>query len=200
MRRLVFGCGYLGSRVAQRWADAGDTVWVTTRDESRAKTLSSAGYRTIVCDVTKPDTLAALPQVDTLLFAIGYDRTSEPSIEEVYVDGLQNVIDRALVSDRFIYISSTGVYGNNDGELVEESATCDPVRPGGIACLAAEQRLQSSPLHPVTVVLRLAGIYGPERIPNLKALRSGKPIVAPEGSFLNLIHVDDAGNGGGGSC
>jgi nucleoside-diphosphate-sugar epimerase len=78
------------------------------------------------------------------------------------------------------------------GDWVDEDSKCVPERAGGRACLAAEERLLAHPLAGVSIILRLAGIYGPGRLPNLQALQAGEPIAAPEHGFLNLIHVDDA--------
>ena len=192
MRRMVIGCGYLGKRVAAHWSSQGDEVWVTTRSAIRAQELSDAGYRPIVCDVTDPSSLKQLPDVDTLLFAVGFDRDSGQTIEEVYVEGLGHLLAAEPRAKRFLYISSTGVYGQAQGELVDESSVCEPTRPGGRACLAAERLLQESAVARSAIVLRLAGIYGPGRVPNLQALQSGREIVAAAESHLNLIHVDDA--------
>jgi nucleoside-diphosphate-sugar epimerase len=67
----------------------------------------------------------------------------------------------------------------------------DPQREGGTASLAAEQVLAAHPLGRRSVILRLAGIYGPGRVPFIEDLRSERPIVAPDAGYLNLIHVDD---------
>ncbi len=192
MRRLVIGCGYLGKRVAIAWQERGDEVLVTTRSESRASGLAGQGFRSLVADITKPTTLNNLPDVDTVLFSVGFDRSSGLSIREVYVDGLNHTLKALMQVGRLIYISTTGVYGQANGESVDETSACEPTRPGGQACLSAEAILRDSHFWEQTVILRLAGIYGPERIPNLKGVESGTPIVAPEHSYLNLIHVDDA--------
>ena len=131
-----------------------------------------------------------------MLFAVGYDRSaaaSTQSIEEVYAGGMRNVL-AALPLDigRFIYISTTGVYGPASGEWVDETTPPDPRRDGGRASLAAEQVLAAHPLGARSVILRLAGIYGPDRVPFIKELRAGQPIPAPASGYLNLIHVDDA--------
>jgi nucleoside-diphosphate-sugar epimerase len=91
-----------------------------------------------------------------------------------------------------IYISSVGVYGPSDGDWVDESTPCEPHREGGKASLAAEQVLAGHALGRRGLILRLAGIYGPGRIPLAEKIRKGEPLpVSPEG-YLNLIHVDDA--------
>jgi nucleoside-diphosphate-sugar epimerase len=126
------------------------------------------------------------------LFAVGYDRGSSFSIGEVYVQGLRNTLMALpLTGVRFIYISSTGVYGQSHGDWVDETSDCHPAREGGRACLQAEQLLQQHPLGAASVILRMAGIYGPGRIPRRERLQAGLPIAAPADGFLNLIHVDD---------
>lgn len=191
--RLIFGCGYLGLRVAHRWAAAGDRVFAATRSESNGKRFAELGLQPLITDVTRPESLADLPAADTLLYAVGYDRTVEPSIHEVYATGLQNVLAALPESvDRAIYISTTGVYGDAGGDWIDESIPPAPVRDGGRASLAAERVLAASPWGDRSAALRMAGLYGPDRIPYLKQLRAGEPIAAPSAGWLNLIHIDDA--------
>jgi nucleoside-diphosphate-sugar epimerase len=193
MPKLIFGCGYLGSRVARRWLDAGEEVAIVTRSRERAAELSAAGYQAIVADVLRPATLADLPSADTVLFAVGYDRASGAAIHDVYVGGLHAVLGALPTSTgKFLYISSTGVYGSAGGHWVDEETPCDPQRPGGRACLEAEQLLAAHALGKRAIVLRMAGIYGPGRLPNAADIRAERPIAAPEHGALNLIHVDDA--------
>lgn len=198
--KLIFGCGYLGSRVARRRRESGEPVTIVTRSEAKAESLRAEGFAAIVADVNDAATLRSLPAAETVLFAVGYDRKSAAtrSIHDVYAGGLSNVLD-ALRSSPLaprpsplvLYISSTGVYGDAEGDWVDESTECRPLREGGRACLAAEQVLANHPLGARSVVLRPAGIYGPDRIPRADALRRGDPIDAPADGFLNLIHVDD---------
>jgi nucleoside-diphosphate-sugar epimerase len=193
MTKLIFGCGYLGERVAQRWHEAGREVAVVTRGEERAREFRRQGYQAIVADVTQPDTLTALPAAETVLFAVGCDRSAGQSLETVYAGRMRNVL-AALPSatGRFIYISTTGVYGDAGGNWIDEDTPTNPQREGGRASLAAEQALAKHPLGRNAVVLRLAGIYGPGRIPFRSLLRAGEPIPAPSNGQLNLIHVADA--------
>ena len=190
---LIVGCGYLGRRVAALWQDAGVDVYAVTRSEPRAAEFQASGLHPIVADVTQPDTLDKLPSVDTVLFAVGYDRRSDQQIETVYGDGVRHVIDSLPTNAvRFIYISSTGVYGPANGAWVNEDTTPNPLRAGGKASWQAEQRLSESPLAARSAILRLAGVYGPGRIPMIGQLQAGEPIAAPDKGWLNLIHVDDA--------
>jgi nucleoside-diphosphate-sugar epimerase len=196
MTRLIFGCGYLGSRVAKLWRQRGDQVTAVTRSADKAAAWAGDGWQSLVADIHRPDSLAGiarLPPIDTVLFAVGFDRAGSQSIRQVYVDGLANVLAALPAAvGRVIYISSTGVYGQVAGEVVDETSPCQPSREGGEACLAAEQILRESNFADRAIVLRLAGIYGPGRIPRAAELRAGTPIAAPSQGFLNLIHVDDA--------
>ncbi len=212
--KLLFGYGYLGSRVARAWRDAGEAVTVVTRSPAKAETLRRDGYSTIVADVADAATLGELPPASTVLYAVGYDRKSPSarSIEAVYAGGVKNVADAVqfgirneefgaptapnselpvLNSPLFVYISSTGVYGDAEGDWVDETTPPRPTREGGLACLAAERVLAEHPLGARSIVLRPAGIYGPDRIPRADALRRSEPIDAPPDGWLNLIHVDD---------
>ena len=179
--------------MGRRWLDAGKRVYIVTRSHERAGRFAAQGYSPIVADVLRPQSLADLPAADTVLYAIGHGRGTSPTVREIFVDGLRSVLG-ALPSatGKFIYISSTGVYAQSQGEWVDELSPCEPQRQGGRACLAAEQLLAAHALGNRAIVLRLAGLYGPERIPNAELIRGGKPIAAPERGYLNLIHVDDA--------
>jgi len=191
--RLIFGCGYLGMRVARRWRDAGDRVVAVTRTEENAESFRREGFEPLLADVTRPETLADLPEADTLLYAVGYDRSAEPTIHEVYAGGIRRVLAAASEAiHRVVYISTTGVYGDAGGDWVDEQTEPSPSRDGGKASLAAEAALGEGPWADRGVALRLAGIYGPNRVPYLDKLRAGEPIAAPSVGWLNLIHVDDA--------
>ena len=183
MRKLIVGCGYLGRRVAQRWLAEGHQVSAVTRSPRRVEELRRAGILPVLADVTRPETLAALPEAQRVLYAVGYDPAAGLSRFDVYVRGLENFLGCAPAGiERLVYISSTGVYGQADGSWLDESSPCRPQREAGRAFLAAEQRLADHPLAARTVVLRMAGLYGPGRVSRRSSAAEG---------FLNLIHVDD---------
>lgn len=195
MAKLIFGCGYLGQRVLGLWQAQGEKVHAATRSPERAAAWSQQEISPLLADITRPLEIAAPSDIETVLFAVGFDPHAGPSIREVYVDGLARVLAWLPPTvQRFIYISSTGVYGSFQGEWIDEDAPCEPQREGGKACLAAEKLLAESALADRSVVLRLAGIYGPGRIPRAKDLLEGKPIDAASNGYLNLIHVADAAN------
>lgn len=192
-RRLIFGCGYLGLRVARLWRHAGDEVVAVTRSADRAATLEREGLDPVIADVTQPESLRALPDCETVLHAVGYDRSAAPSKRQVYVDGLQSVLRQIEGRcGRLIHISSTSVYGQQNGEVVNEDSPCEPTEDSGRICLDAERLVWNSTL-PSAVILRLSGIYGPDRLlSRMDALRTGQPLAGRAEAWLNLIHVEDA--------
>lgn len=172
---------------------AGEAVYAVTRTPERATELAASGIQPIVGDVAGESQLDLPADVRTVLFAVGFDRFSGRSIHDTYVGGVARAIGAMPGSlEHFIYISSTGVYGQVSGSEVDETSHCQPTREGGKACLAAEDTLRGSRLASRSIVLRLAGIYGPGRIPRSADLLAGKPIDAPATGWLNLIHVEDA--------
>lgn len=198
MQCLIAGCGYLGQRVAQRWLQKSYTVSALTRSAESAEKLQTLGIVPVLGDVTQPETLTQLPDVDVMLYAVGFDRRASHTRHEVYVKGLDNVLNAmAGRVKRIVYISSSSVYGITDGAWIDEETSCQPNTPGGEACWAAENVLAShvnknleSTSH---VILRLSGIYGPGRLLRRKEeLEQQLPISGRADAFLNLIHVDDA--------
>ena len=187
-RRLVVGCGPLGMRVARRWLASGDQVWGTTR--GRAAELEAVGIIPIIADVGS-HTLPQLPEVDTVFWAVGFQPTSGLSPHDLHVRGLERLLAAMSPPGRVVLSSSTGVWGDGDGEIVSEATPARPGRPSAAALLEAESLLRQHPAGP-GVALRFAGLYGPERLPRLDDLRAGREIAADPESWLNLIHLDDA--------
>lgn len=198
MRKLIIGCGYLGQRVAARWSSAGDEVVTLTRSPARAEEFQSRGWRAVVGDVMEPSSLQNLPEVETVLYAVGFDRSSGLSQREVYVTGLKNVLKALAHRVRhWIYVSSTSVYGQHSGEWIDETSPAEPLRENGQICLEAESLVErhfpGGENARRANILRLAGIYGPGRLlRRLADLKAGLAIQGDPEGWLNLIHVDDA--------
>ncbi len=193
--RLIIGCGYLGRRVAQRWVDAGDDVVALTRSARHADKFRENGIRPAVGDVLRPETLYHLPPAETVLYAVGYDPSGAASKRAVYIDGLRNVLAALPASvGQFLYVSSTSVYGQSNGERVDETSPCVPRTDGGRICLDAEQLVRSTLKDRTPMqILRLSGIYGPGRlIARIDGLRERRPLPRNPNGWLNLIHVADA--------
>ena len=130
--------------------------------------------------------------MDTVLYAIGFDRTSGASMRAVYVDGLANVLTQLPPPKRFIYISSSSVYGQTDGGWVDETSPTAPAEPSGQIVLEAEGQLAACGVaSSAAIILRFAGIYGPGRLLRRQTIEKGESIVGDADKWLNLIHVED---------
>ncbi len=186
---LIVGCGYLGRRVGRLLADSDETVFGTTRSPANFERLRAWGVQPIVADVLDAPSLKALPTVDRVFVAVGFDRRSGTSIGDVYVNGLRRLMD-ALLADHWAYASSTGVYGQANGEWVDETSPTVPATESGRACLLAERALLAAA--PSAVVLRYAGLYGPGRVIRRQAIERGEPLPGDPERTLNLVHIDDA--------
>ncbi|WP_439622672.1 SDR family oxidoreductase [Gemmata sp.] len=184
---LIVGCGYLGRRVAARWVAADRRVAALTRGNAAA--LAALGVEPVAGDVTDPASLRNLPAAATVLYAVGMDRSAGHSMRDVYVGGLANVLDALPACDRFVYVSSTGVYAQAGGELVDEASATEPLEESGRVVLAAERLLRER--RPDAVVLRFAGIYGPNRLLRKQPILNGDPLAGDADRWLNLVHVDD---------
>ncbi len=185
---LIFGCGYLGRRVAAAWRAQNYRVAALTR--RNVDTLHQLGIEALTGDILDRTSLRELPTASTVLYAVGMDRTSGHTMRDVYVHGLSHVLKTLPESEKFIYISSTSVYGQDDGGWVEETSPTQPLETAGQIVLEAEQLLRS--LRPEAIILRLAGIYGPQRLLRQQAILRGEPLAGDAEKWLNLIHVDDA--------
>jgi nucleoside-diphosphate-sugar epimerase len=183
---LILGCGYLGRVVARNWLAEGRSVGGLTR--SRPDILRALGIEPILGDVTHPTTLK-LPTADTVVYAIGLDRSAGKSMREVYLGGLSNVLDVVPAPRRFIYISSTSVYGQTEGEWVDEESPTEPAEENGRIVLECERLLRQR--IPEAIILRFAGIYGPGRLIKRAAVEKGEPLATDPDKLINLIHVED---------
>ncbi len=215
---LIAGCGYLGLRAARLWIAQGIPVSAITRSSQKARQLIAEGITPIEFDLSLPssnDSPITLPPADVILWSVGFDRSAGVSRDAIWIDGLKRLISGIAGSGiaasatqhsesaavrgprQFVYVSSTSVYGNAEGNVVDESTAPDPTTEGGRACWQAEQFLREQMSNQFSecevVVLRMAGIYGPNRLlRRIEDLQNRVPLSSPPNDWLNLIHVDDA--------
>ncbi|QDT96379.1 SDR family oxidoreductase [Gimesia aquarii] len=204
MTKLIIGCGYVGLPVAQKWLEQGHTVYALTRSEKRASEFKNLGLKPIEGDITQPESLKSLPSTDTVLYAVGFDRSANQTRHDIYVTGLNHVLSEIKNRTRkIIYLSSTSVYGQTMGEWVDETSPCEPERENGKICLEAERLFEKQRLiskredhnSASAVILRLAGIYGPGRLlARMEQIKAGEPLLGRPDAYLNLIHVTDIVN------
>ena len=190
---VIFGAGYVGAVVAQQALAQGFRVTALTRNAEKARTLSMGGAEVIIADLADNSWHERLPSgADLVLNCVSSGGGGPAAYRHSYVEGMKSVLAWAgqVTVGPLVYTSSTSVYPQGGGARIDESASIEATRLEGNPLIEAEDRLLASGLR--GFVLRLAGIYGPERHYLLDQLRSGSIEIAGLGDHrLNLIHRDD---------
>ena len=190
---LIVGCGYSGRVIARQLREKGVPVWGTTRGAAGTAAIAAAGATPVVFEAGSGDLdPAILAAIDVVIDTAGPPWSGGEDPTRAIVEAL-----RGAELNRFIYLSSTGVYGDKEGEWVDESTPCTPKSPQGIARLAVEDFLlaEAASGRLPALIARLPGIYGPGRS-LLHRLDSGRfRYVGPEGPFSNRVHVEDLARG-----
>ncbi|MDI1319779.1 MAG: NAD-dependent epimerase/dehydratase family protein [bacterium] len=198
-RLVIFGCGYIGSAVAQAALTAGARVEALTRNPEKAAALRALGLaKVVVADLAASDwhgQIAGGPDFVVNCVSAG---GGPDGYRQSYVAGMQSILawagGSAAPVGTLVYTSSTSVYPQGAGALVDESASADGGTPNGRIIRDSELLLQNAPVGAVrrSFILRLAGIYGPDRHHLLDQLRTDATTLGGSGAHrLNLAHRDD---------
>jgi nucleoside-diphosphate-sugar epimerase len=204
MKCLIVGCGYVGLPLGAELARQGHEVFGLRRSASAENELKAAGVHPLIADITQPGSLARLPRdFDWVANCVAFGGGSADDYRKIYLEGNHNLISWLAVSPpkKFLYTSSTSVYGQNDGSIVTEQSPAKPAADTAKVLVEAEKYLldaacgsrgRSPHLKFPAVILRVAGIYGPERGHWFRQFLRGEARIEGDGSrFLNMIHRDD---------
>lgn len=181
---LLAGCGDVGTALGLRLAEPGVRAVGVRR---RADALPGP-IEPVSLDLTDPGD-AVLPAADAVVVTLTADGRDAAAYERTYLGALRG-LRRALPSDtapRVVLVSSTGVLGGADGEVVTEATPPAPQRTTAHVLLAAEEL--AAELFPDLVIVRPAGIYGPGRTSLIERVRTGAPVTHRR--VTNRIHRDD---------
>jgi len=193
MRVAIVGCGYVGLELGRRLVGDGTVVFGVRRSRDGLAAVEEAGLEPVRADATDPASLAAVPDVDTVVFAASAGGRDPVAARRTYLEGQCNTIaafgQRPAAPDRYLYTSSTGVYGDRGGDWVDEDTPLTPATERQRILARAERiAIQGARTAGMAgTVARLAGLYGPGRY-RLASYLEGP--VAP--GYLNLCHRDDA--------
>ena len=192
MRVAILGCGYVGLELGRRLRTDHEVVGVR-RSESGCEAVEAAGLEAVRADVTDPEDLSRVPDADWVVFAASSGGRGAEAAREVYVEGqrtvLEQLVGRAEPPERYVYTSSTGVYGDHGGDWVDESTPLDPTTAKTEVLVQAERVAREGARERGIEgqVARFAGLYGPGRY-RLERYLEG-PVTA---GYLNMVHRDDA--------
>ncbi len=190
-RVLIAGCGYVGTALGRLLAESGDVVWGLRRSPASLP----PSIRPIEADLSVPATLRDLPRdLDFVFYAASPGGSDDLLYRSAYVDGLRNLLQALEAAgenpSRIFFVSSTAVYGQSQGEWVDETSETKPEGFAGNRLLEAEKTLMGGPF-PATVI-RLGGIYGPGRNRLIERVRSAQATYREDPpQFTNRIHRDD---------
>jgi nucleoside-diphosphate-sugar epimerase len=190
-RVLIAGCGDLGQRVASRLRARGDEVYALRRQPSAT---DDPAVHWLYADLIDASSLRKLPVgITQLVYSPTPDARDEAAYRRIFIDGLRHLLE-ALDQhslQRVLFVSSSAVYGEHGEAWVDEDTPPAPPGFNGSVLLEAEAWLASRRLR--SIVLRLAGLYGPGRTHVIDQLRAGTARVARRvPHWANRIHVEDA--------
>jgi nucleoside-diphosphate-sugar epimerase len=196
MRALIVGCGYVGVPLGAELVLLGHEVFGLRRTSSAENELKAAGIQPLIGDVTRPETLAKLPrEFDWVVNCVAAGGNAE-NYRQVYLQGTCNLIEWLAPNPpkKFVYTSSTSVYAQNDGSQVKESSPTEPLADTSKILVEAEKVLLAAVLERKfpALILRVAGIYGPDRGHWFKQFMQDTAHLEGDGvRCLNMIHRDD---------
>src|SRR5690349_14543503 len=167
MKCLIVGCGYVGLPLGGELVRLEHEVSGLRRSATAEAEFKATGVQPLTGDVTRPETLAGLPcAFDWVVNCVAAGGDAE-NYRQVYLQGTRHLIEWLAPHPpkKFVYTSSTSVYGQTDGSPVKESSPAEPLADTAKllreteSVLLAAARAKQFP----AVILRVAGIYGPDR-------------------------------------
>ncbi len=190
---LIAGCGFLGLEIARQFRHRGWRVFGLTRTAGSAREAANAtGIEPLVADLTDPGALRSAakssPHFHAVVHCAGTGGGSVDDYRRVYAEGSRHLAE-VLAPDTLFFTSSTSVYRQIDGTVVDETSLA------GVGTAKAEilAQAEQTVLGHGGLVARLAGIYGPGRSALLRKFLHQQAILEDGGGkWINQIHRDDA--------
>ncbi len=197
MRVLIIGCGYVGLPLGAELVKQGHEVFGVRRSAAGAAELTAAGIHPVTADITRPADLALLPgPFDWVVNTVSSTKGGEEEYRQVYLQGTRNLLAAFPPGSlrKFVYTSSTSVYGQTDGSVVKETSATEPASATSRVLVETENLLleaAQSAQFP-SVILRVSGIYGMGRGHLFQQYLRDEARIAGKGErILNMIHRDD---------
>lgn len=187
---LIVGCGAIGYELALKLARSGHEV---TGLKRILPDVPSGAIKFFRADITSREDLIPLDtDFDHIFFIVSAGRRDEKCYRDIYQTGINNLIDKlsqAGSKAAWVFVSSTSVYGQNQGEWIDENSPASPDSVTSQIILDAEQALTT--LSAANVIVRFSGIYGPGREYLIKMAKQSPLIQKFPPYYTNRIHQDD---------
>lgn len=186
-RLLILGCGDVGMRLLPLLRER-FRVFAVTSDPARRAELRAAGAVPVLADLDRPGTLKRLAGLATRVVHL-----APPPSEGQHDKRTRNLCAILPEGVRMVYVSTTGVYGDCAGALIDETRPVAPHNARARRRVDAEGVLRAWARRTgsTVAILRVPGIYARDRLP-LKRLEQGTPaLLAGDDVFTNHIHADD---------
>lgn len=181
---LSFGHGYSARALSRILLPQDWRIIGTTRDEDKAVRMMNEGIEPRIWPGA--NMIPALNAASHILISAGPDDAGDPVLAQLETE----IAARAGQLEWVGYLSTTGVYGDHNGDWVDEETPLTPATKRGIARVEAEAAWQSIPNLPLHI-FRLAGIYGPGRGPFAKVRNGTARRVIKQGQVFSRTHVAD---------
>jgi nucleoside-diphosphate-sugar epimerase len=181
-RVLIAGCGYVGEAAADRFHEAGWEVEGWTASGDSAAKLSSRPYPVRAVDVTKGEPSG---NFDLVIHCVSSRGGDETQYRRLYFEGAKNLL-RAFPTAAPLFTSSTSVYAQTDGRVVDENSLADPHHEKGQILRETEDLVLAAG----GIVARLGGMHGPGRSFFLTRFLEGAIPDQPD-RLINQVHRDD---------
>ena len=191
---VVFGAGYVGGELARQGLTRGMRVTALTRNPEKAEQMREKGIQVVEADLASHDWHHQITgDVDFVLNSVSSGGGGVEGYQHSYVEGMRSVVTWAKSREinTFVYTGSTSVYPQDYGAEVTESADTGTENERTARLLHAEKIARESGDFTRWFILRLSGIYGPNRHHVLNQIRAGGPLAGRSDHRLNLIHRDD---------
>ncbi|MGE9291374.1 MAG: NAD-dependent epimerase/dehydratase family protein [Puniceicoccales bacterium] len=194
--RVILGCGYVGSAIARKWLAEGKEVWGVSRNAETLALIEEAGFHPVVAEVDGVEWHTQVPdRPEVVLNCVSAASIGVEGYRKSYLEGNRSLLRwaRNAQPEKILYTGSTAVYPFTDGrEVWEDDAGGDLSESGEIVLESERMLLEDEEFGARSTVLRLAGIYGPERSHLLEQVKKGNGVLPGRGDyFLNLIYRDD---------
>ncbi|WP_293006176.1 SDR family oxidoreductase [Nitrosomonas sp.] len=193
---LIIGCGDVALRTVPLLKEHYRILGLY-RSVDRADLLRENGITPIYGNLDCPKSLKKLAGIAHLVLHLvpppNHGKRDTRTLHLLSALTKQTKINSMILPQRLIYISTSGVYGNCDGDLIDETHPVHPENDRAIRRVFAERQIRNwgKRNHISTCIVRVPGIYAPSRLP-LQRLRDGHPaLLDVEDSYTNHIHADD---------